>query len=73
MERVDKWNVVWWVSEWYGTEVQTRDCVVGFVGYSCISGLLSYALGCVGTSRAKTLGFELHSEVMYSFSVWYWE
>ena len=34
------------------------------VGYSCISGSLSCALGCWRTSRAKTSGFDLHSEVM---------
>ena len=38
---------------------------VGCVGYSCISGSLSYALGLVGTSRAKTSGVDLHSEVIY--------
>ena len=42
---------------------------MGWVGYSCISGSLICALGCVGTSLAKTLGFVLHSEVMFFCSV----
>ena len=66
MERVDKW--INGVSEWLGSEVQTRDCrvvyggcLVGYVGYSCISGSLNCALGYVGTSRAKTSGVDLHA------------
>ena len=34
---------------------------VGCVGFSCISGSLSCALGCVGTSRAKSSGVDLHA------------
>ena len=34
---------------------------VGCLGYSCISGLLNCALGCVGTSRAKASGVDLHA------------
>ena len=41
------------------------------MGYSCISGSHSCALGCTGTSRAKKLGFDQHSEEMYSFHEWH--
>ena len=44
---------------------------VGCVGYSFISGSLSCALGSMGTSRAKVLGVDLHTEVMYFCSVWH--
>ena len=44
---------------------------VGCVGYSCISGSLSCTLGCVGISRAKTSGVDLHAEVVYFCSVWH--
>ena len=44
---------------------------VGYVGYSCISGSLSCALGCVGTSRAKTSGVDLYAAVVYFCSVLY--
>ena len=53
------WLDLWWVS-------------VGCVGYSWISGLLSCELECVGASRIKTSGFDLHAEVMYFCSVWHW-
>ena len=33
MERVDKWNVIRWLSEWHGTEVQTQDCGVIYGGF----------------------------------------
>ena len=33
MEKVDEWNVIWWVSECHGTEVQMRDCGVIYGGY----------------------------------------
>ena len=32
-------------------------------GYSYISGSLSCALGCLGTSRVKTAGFDLHARL----------
>lgn len=32
IERVDKWIVNGWLSEWHGTEVQTRDCGVIYGG-----------------------------------------
>ena len=48
------WGNLWWMS-------------VGCVGYSCISGSLSCALGYVGTSLAMTTGFDLHPEVMYFY------
>ena len=39
----------------------------GVWGKSFISG----SLRCVGTSLSKTLGFDKHSEVMHSCSVWH--
>ena len=45
---------------------------LGGVGYSCISGSLGCAMGYLGTFRAKTTGFDLHSEVMLPFSTWHW-
>ena len=68
MKRVDKWNVIWWVSEWHRSEVQTRDCgvfyggcLVGYVGYSCISSSINCVPVYVGTSREKTSGVDLHA------------
>ena len=43
----------------------------GGAGYSCISGSLTCALGCERTFRAKITGFDMNSDVMYSFSVWH--
>ena len=79
--RVDKWNVIWWVSVWHGTEVQMRDLrwmSVGYVGYTCISCSLNCALGCVGTPRAKTSGVDLHARkctfvLCGKMPMWQWQ
>ena len=33
MEKVDKWNMKSYLSEWHGTEVQKRDSGVTFGGF----------------------------------------
>ena len=55
------------VDGWSGINFESMGVSVGCVGYSCISGSPSFALGCVGTYRAKTSGFDLYSEVMYFY------
>ena len=44
---------------------------LGGVGYFYTLGSLNFALGCVGISRAKTIGVDLHLEVVLQFSVWH--
>ena len=56
------WGGLWWVT-------------LGGAGYSGTSGSLNCAPRCVGTCRAKTIGLDLHSEVVHLVlcgTVLYW-